>query len=99
MNIITSLIEYHHNPNLVDVNVAPNGNIQTLIFNDGEIIRTKGGSAFLQRSMFSMKSPINNLKAKFTLPNKLNQYTYAIVKDIETAKLIIDEMVKYNNSI
>jgi hypothetical protein len=99
MESINKLVSEHHNPDLVDVTASPNGNIQTLLFNDGEIISTKGGHAFLQRSMFSLKTEIYNLKHKYSFPNKLNDYTYAIVKDFDTADLIRNEMEKYNNSI
>ena len=99
MEKIQGLIEEHHNPDLLDRNAAPNGNIQTLIFNDGEILSTKGGYAFLQRSMFSLKPPISNLKFSITFPKKLNENTFAMVKDLEIANLIRSEMEKYNNSI
>ena len=99
MDNINSLIDEYHNPDLLDKNAAPNGNIQTLIFNDGEILTTKGGSAFLQRSMFTIKGPINNLKFSITFPKKLNENTFAMVKDLEIANLIRSEMEKYNNSI
>ena len=99
MEAINKLVSDHHNPDLVDVTASPNGNIQTLLFNDGEIISTKGGHAFLQRSMFSLKNAINNLKHKYTFPNTINGHTYAIVKDFDTANLIRNEMEKYNKSI
>ena len=85
------MIEKEHNPDLVNPNEAPNGNIQTLIFNDGEIMSTKGGSAFLQRSMFSLYP---SLDCNITMPQKSNdKYSFAIVKDIETA-LKIRELMK-----
>ena len=48
-----SLLRKYHNPQLVIKYADPNGNRQIIIFNDGEIMETKGGSAFMERSLFS----------------------------------------------
>lgn len=87
---IQNLINEHHDDSLVNPNESPNGNRITLLYNDGEITETKGGWAFLQRSQFSLKGPIYNLQYKFTMPRKLGNNSFIIVKDFETANSIRD---------
>ena len=87
---LQELIIKEHNPDLVDPNESPNGNTQTLVFNDGEIMSTKGGWAFLQRSMFSLYPSKN---CNIDMPQKLNdKHSFAIVKDLETALKIRELM-------
>jgi hypothetical protein len=52
------LIEECHNPKLVNVNDSPNANTIYHIYNDGQITAQKGGWAYLQRSEFDIKPPI-----------------------------------------
>ena len=91
---IKQLIKTHHDPTLVKATESPNGNIQTLLFNDGEIMSTKGGWAFLQRSFFSIKPPINNLD--ITMPMTLNSNTFMIVRNEEIANNIRTIMLEYS---
>ena len=75
---LLNLINTYNNPSLVKPNESPNGNIITLIWNDGEITNTKGGSAFLRRSLFTVIGPISkgiNIK----MPILYGNFSYAIV--------------------
>jgi hypothetical protein len=94
MEELKKLVETHHDSNLVKKDKSPNENTQILIFNDGEIVMTKGGWAFLQRSFHSIKSPLTNCVsfAKFPMSH-YGKYSFAIVKDLETAILIRDAIV------
>ena len=92
---IKNLIKIHHNPKLVDVNKAPNANIQTLLFNDGEIMSTKGGDAFLKRSFFSVKPPLN---FSIEMPTKYGNYTYSIIKNEEIAIKIRNMMIIHSQN-
>lgn len=87
---IQNLINEHHDDSLVNPNESPNGNRITVLYDDGEIIETKGGWAFLQRSQFTLVGPIYNLKYKFNMPRKSGNNSFIIVKDFETAKSIRD---------
>ncbi len=48
---INKLIKQHHDPSLHKPNEAPNGNHITMVSKLGEICDTKGGFAFLQRTI------------------------------------------------
>ena len=85
------LVNTYHNPNLVDKTKSPNENRQVLIFNDGEIIDTKGGWAFLHRSFFPLSPKLDNVN--FKMPLVLDDNTYAIVETLEIAKKIRDSMI------
>ena len=74
MSEVQKLINKYHDPSLVRENESPNGNRQILIFNDGEIMDTKGGSAFLQRSMFSLVPKLHGVNVKMP-----REYGYNIV--------------------
>lgn len=81
------IIEDYHKPEMVDTTKAPNENIITLLFNDGEICTTKGGHAFLQRSLFPQVTPIKNIKTQeIKFPKKYDGYTYIITESVEKAK-------------
>jgi len=90
MTSLQELIKKHHNPSLVDKTKAPNGNRQILLFNDGEIMDTKGGEAFLQRSMFSLKPPLNGVNIE--MPRAHGKFSFAIVKTLEIANELRDKM-------
>jgi hypothetical protein len=85
--ILLSLIEKYHDPTLVKPEESPNGNIITMIWNDGEITTTKGGWAFLQRSQFSQIGPISK-RVSVDMPSVSGKFTYAIVEDTTKAKEI-----------
>ena len=53
MSSINELITKFHNPGLVKPDESPNGNRILMIWNDGEVTDTKGGHAFLNRSLFT----------------------------------------------
>jgi hypothetical protein len=94
MNTIQDLIKQHHNQNLLIPTESPNGNRITLLWNDGEVTETKGGWAFMQRSQFTMRNPIPNIN--ITMPKTLrNNTSYMMVKDLETADKIRNEMLNY----
>jgi hypothetical protein len=90
MSDIQELINKYHDPSLVHENESPNGNRQILIFNDGEIMDTKGGSAFLQRSMFSLEPPLSGANTK--MPREHGDYSFAIVETLEKALEIRNKM-------
>ena len=96
MEDLKKMVETHHDPSLVKPDESPNANIQTLIFNDGEIISTKGGWSFMKRSLFPHKGPMVNCRDSIMFPiaHDGNGLSYAIVKDLETAESIRDAMVK-----
>lgn len=52
------MIAIAHNSDLVDDSKSPNENIIYHIYNDGEITYQKGGWAYLQRSIFNIKYPL-----------------------------------------
>lgn len=82
MENLNKIILEKHNPNLVKRDESPNGNIQTLIFNDGEIVSTKGGWAFLQRSFFQIRGSLN---VNVQMPCKYGDFSYAIVENEDDA--------------
>ena len=96
----------YHNPNLVDTTKSPNANTQILLFNDGEIIETKGGKSFLQHKFFvySEYKPTyieyssiykNNKKIDIKMPcNYINGMSYAILPSYDIAKRIRELMNK-----
>ena len=94
--LLQKTIEEHHDTTLVKINESPNSNIQTLLFNDGEVVFTKGGDVFLQRSMFTQLSAYKNIDIKMPCDFGTN-LSYMIVKDLQTAKLIRNKMIEYNN--
>ena len=62
---IYKLINEYHNPDLVKPTDAPNSNIITHIYSDGEITEQKGGFAYLQRNERTIEPPVtkcNNIK-------------------------------------
>ena len=88
MNSYHSLINKYHDPKLVKLDEAPNGNHVLVIFNDGEVVETKGGNAFLRRSMRTESyndeyfSPIVGVNWK--MPCTLREgITYSIIPSIE----------------
>ncbi len=92
---LEELVKQHHDPDLVKPDETPNGNTQILIFNDGEIVSTKGGHAFLQRSMIIIRGAVMGYKGHIPLPMKFgDKNTFAIVKDFDTAELIRKQMIK-----
>lgn len=92
MSSITELIKEHHKPELVDKTKSPNENRITMLFNDGEIMDTKGGWAFLQRSLFSVKPSVYGLNIK--MPMIYNEYSYMIVENESIANMIRDKMIE-----
>ena len=78
---------YESSPNgLVIPKESPNGNTIYHLYSDGEITCQKGGWAYLNRSEFSLKYPINRYeKISLHLPKKYDtcSATYAILTDKE----------------
>ena len=97
MDTISNLINQYHDPSIVDPKKAPNENRITMLFNDGEIMDTKGGSAFLQRSLFSVKDPICGVNIKMPVQNNYNDYSYMIVENETIANMIRDKMIELNS--
>jgi hypothetical protein len=94
LTTIPDLIKEHHNLGLVDTKKAPNGNNLYLLFNDGEICSTKGGSAFMSRTLFTRDYPLENVN--IPMPRKMvnNGSSYAILPSYEIAQSIRGEMAK-----
>ena len=105
---IYNLINKYHNPDLVKPNDAPNSNIITHIYSDGEITEQKGGFAYLQRNERTIKCPISNIdngnlkkiNLKFDITkfpkmkdNGSRKFGYAIVLE-KHANEIRNEMLK-----
>ena len=78
---IYSLINEYHNPELVKPNDAPNSNIITHIYSDGEITEQKGGFAYLQRGERTIRNPIGDEKYYKNIINKNNFPMISNVKD------------------
>ena len=93
---IQQLINQHHNPDLVKINESPNGNYQILLFQDGEICHTKGGWAFMNRTLFTKNDPLPNVN--FPMPIKSHNSSYAILPSYEIALEIREEMKRFYNS-
>ena len=103
---MNQLILKHHNPNLVDETKDPNDNTQILLFNDGEIVETKGGKSFLQHKFFVYAKYIpcykeyssiykNNKKIDIEMPcNYINGMSYAILPSYDIAIKIRELMNK-----
>ena len=53
------MINLKHNPNLIKIDEAPNGNVIYHIYSDGEITSEKGGGVYGQRSRFTQTHPIS----------------------------------------
>ena len=95
---LEELINKFHNPRLVKEYESPNANIQILLFNDGEIMQTKGGWAFLKRSLFSIKPKIEKLdKNNIKMPQAYYDYSFIIVESEDIANNIRNVMVNYCN--
>ena len=97
MNSCHSLVNKYHDPKLVKLDEAPNGNHVLVIFNDGEVVETKGGNAFLRRSMRTESyngeyfSPISRVNWK--MPCTLREdITYSIIPSLEVAYEIREAM-------
>lgn len=56
---INEMINLKHNPNLIKIDEAPNGNVIYHIYSDGEITSEKGGGVYGQRSRFTQTHPIS----------------------------------------
>ena len=92
---IQALLKQHHTPSLVNPNVSPNSNRQILLFNDGEICNTKGGWAFMNRTIFSMKPKLDNVDV--SMPIIYGNNSYAILPSLEIALEIREKMKCLNN--
>ena len=106
---IYKLINEYHNPDLVKPTDAPNSNIITHIYSDGEITEQKGGFAYLQRNERTIKCPISNIDngnleiikldlditkfPKIKANGSLSKFGYAIVLE-KHANEIRNEMLK-----
>jgi len=94
LTTISDLITKLHNPKLVDDKKAPNDNTQILLFNDGEICTTKGGSAFMSRTLFTKDFPLKNVNIPMPIEMVNNGSSYAILPSYEIAQSIRGEMDK-----
>jgi hypothetical protein len=91
--MIKDMIIMYHNPDLVKSTESPNGNRIYHIYSDGEITNQKGGFAYLRRSEFTTKGPIDGLKKMNVFPIENGDYSYAIVTEEDAIK-IREEMIK-----
>ena len=91
-----AIISKYHKPNLVDPMKSPNENTIIMVFNDGHVLSTKGGSVFLQRALFSFIPPIKGINVE--MPIKFNELnTYMMVESFEDAEKVREEMIKLNS--
>lgn len=93
MENLRQLIKQHHDPSLLKPEESPNENKIILLWNDGEVTETKGGSAFLKRSQIQFRLPLSNID--IDMPEDKGEYSYMMVKDINTADIIRNEMLKF----
>jgi len=101
---IYKLINEYHNPDLVKPTDAPNSNIISHIYSDGEITEQKGGFAYLQRSERTVEFPIRNRNIstldfdinkfpKIKENGSRNKFGYAVVLERQAYE-IRNEMLK-----
>lgn len=91
--LIQETINFSHNKNLIDENMAPNANIIYHIYQDGEITSQKGSWAYDRRSEFTIHYPIHGYTNNFIFPLNRGKFGYAIVTE-ENAVLIRKMMIK-----
>lgn len=96
--LIQKTINFSHNKNLIDENIAPNDNIIYHIYQDGEITSQKGSWAYGRRTEFTLHYPIHGYKNNFTFPLSKGKFGYAIVTK-KNALLIRNMMIKNNIKI
>jgi hypothetical protein len=82
---INKLINEYHS----DENINKTETI-ILLYNDGEIVETKGGKYFLQRTLYTKKSSLNNIT--FKMPCKYKNNSYSVLPSLEVAELIRNHM-------
>ena len=98
---IASFISQAHNPGLIKREESPNGNIIFHIYSDGELTSQKGGWAYLQRSVFTVRYPSFKKNYVDLFPIKTTDCyrrptSYAIVTEEDGKKIIsmIQELEK-----
>lgn len=78
--------------NLWDPQAAPNGNRITTVWEDGEVTDEKGGFAFGERSLFTLRGPVpnayalKNIQGGF-LPMKRNGFQMLICTEAEAFEI------------
>ena len=75
---------------LIDKTDAPNSNTIYHLYSDGEVTYQKGSWAYLQRSEFSMSSPvyIDYMESPYKFPKEMsNGITYAILTSAECREM------------
>ena len=88
MEQLKEIVEQHHNPDLIREDAAPN-NLQYLVFEDGEIVLTQNGDKFL-RDLSIVRRKVYKPSNQIKFPMSLDQHTFVVVKDNETAEMIRD---------
>lgn len=83
---INKLVDEYHDENIIKKN---NSQI-TLLYNDGEIVETKGGDKFFKRTMFTKYPKLNNVN--FKMPIEHGRFSYCILPSIEIGELIRSHM-------
>jgi len=93
-NNVQEMINTMHNPDLVQPNTSPNGNLIYHIYRSGEITVQKGGWAYRQRSEFTEVNRIyeDNGRNLLKYPLKGDLGPYAIVTE-QNAKKIRNSMI------
>jgi hypothetical protein len=78
------LVEKYH-----DEKLKQNGHVY-LLFNDGELISTKGGELFGQRNFHQFQHPILSKEEafRFEMPNKCGDMSYCCVPSTKAANSI-----------
>ena len=76
--------QYHSNENINKTDMI------ILLYDDGEIVETKGGKFFLQRSLYTKKPSLGNIS--FSMPCKLRNNSYSVLPSFEIAELIRNHM-------
>ena len=76
--------QYHSNENIRKTDTI------ILLYDDGEIVETKGGKYFLQRSLFTRQPSLDNIT--FRMPCKYKNNSYSILPSLEIAELIRNHM-------
>ena len=98
---VKELINSCNNPELINRDIAPNGNIIYKIYSDGEITFEKGGNAYGKRTLHTLMSSCMRNKFADLFPLKITgsynvEYGYAIVTH-EDGHKIRDALINLYN--
>ena len=96
-NTVNGTVSRLNNPDLIEIDKAPNENIIYHLYSDGTITRQKGSWAYGKRSIFDIKGACirPNTYFKFPIESAREGDTYAIMTkdDCEMVRDLMDELL------